>query len=188
MFARTRDKPSPDSHYDGCRTAPQPIDLVRFPAHVVMKTKRFRARVVESADTRDLKSLAPCGRAGSTPAPGTRLWILWFLVIRRLTNLPRFFACQAKVIFGDPDMKEVGQGLSPSLGVIHRHPCNRVVWGRRRTPFPTALSGRPGLERTIRRSETIFYESHIKRPIDTDSHSLAPSRESSSSTLNWSAI
>jgi hypothetical protein len=31
------------------------------------------AWVVELVDTKDLKSFAPCGRAGSIPAPGTNL-------------------------------------------------------------------------------------------------------------------
>ncbi len=39
----------------------------------------FRARVVEPVDTRDLKSLGET-RAGSTPAPGTTLFIRAFTV------------------------------------------------------------------------------------------------------------
>ena len=35
--------------------------------------KIIRAWVMEPVDIRDLKSLAPCGRAGSIPAPGSRL-------------------------------------------------------------------------------------------------------------------
>ena len=33
--------------------------------------ERTNARVVELVDTQDLKSCGHCGRAGSTPAPGT---------------------------------------------------------------------------------------------------------------------
>ena len=47
------------------------FEMYRFNACLYLGFGR-QARVVELVDTQDLKSCGHCGRAGSTPAPGTK--------------------------------------------------------------------------------------------------------------------
>jgi hypothetical protein len=51
------------------------------------------ARVVELVDTQDLKSCGHCGRAGSTPAPGTKPSHLRRLFSFKDTFEPRIKLC-----------------------------------------------------------------------------------------------
>ena len=54
--------------------------MIEVSAMILNSPVVLSAWVVELVDTRDLKSLAPCGRAGSIPALGTSLLGYKFLV------------------------------------------------------------------------------------------------------------
>ena len=47
------------------------MDLISIERNKTVQYKEAHAWVAELVDARDLKSLGPCGCAGSIPAPGT---------------------------------------------------------------------------------------------------------------------
>ena len=65
----------------------------------MLSSRLFAARVVKLVDTGDLKSPDHCDRAGSSPAPGTTLFIIKTYIYRlseaRATTLKHLDCCAA---------------------------------------------------------------------------------------------
>ena len=63
------------------------------------------ARVVELVDTRDLKSLDHCDRAGSSPAPGTTF--ISEAALRRHSQVAKARACKALIPGSNPGVASI---------------------------------------------------------------------------------
>ena len=90
------------------------------------------ALMVESVDTRDLKSLGPKGRAGSTPAWGT------FLFKQELPNICKLDVRQFLFFFFCPHFPHISSlGSRPRQRLTYTRSEN--LFQKRNAPFPTSV-------------------------------------------------